>query len=147
MKMAGLIPFGRRHGLSRGFDGLDFWDGGFMRNFFNGSDGFTNFKVDVKDKDDRYEVDADLPGLHREMIDVSYDEGILTISADMNEESKTEKDNYVVNERRMGRVSRSFSVSDVKEDEITAEYKDGVLKVVLPKSGEEKKKSRKIDIR
>lgn len=145
--MAGLIPFGRRHGLSHGFDGLDFWDGGFMRNFFNGSDGFTNFKVDVKDKDDRYEVDADLPGLHREMIDVSYDEGILTISADMNEESKTEKDNYVVNERRMGRVSRSFSVSDVKEDEITAEYKDGVLKVVLPKSGEEKKKSRKIDIR
>lgn len=118
-----------------------------MRNFFNGSDGFTNFRVDVKDKDDRYEVDADLPGLHREMIDVSYDDGILTISADMNEESKTEKDNYVVNERRMGRVSRSFSVSDVKEDDITAEYKDGVLKVVLPKNGEEKKKSKKIDIR
>lgn len=145
--MAGLIPFGRRYSLSRGFDDLDFWDGSFMRNFFNGSDGFTNFRVDVKDKEDRYEVDADLPGLHREMIDVSYDEGILTISADMNEESKTEKDNYVVNERRMGRVSRSFSVSDVKEDEITAEYKDGVLKVVLPKSGEEKKKSKKIDIR
>ena len=145
--MAGLIPFGHRHGLSKGFDDLGFWDGSFMRNFFNGSDGFTNFRVDVKDKDDRYEVDADLPGLHREMIDVSYDDGILTISADMNEESKTEKDNYVVNERRMGRVSRSFSVSDVKEDEITAEYKDGVLKVVLPKSGEEKKKSRKIDIR
>ncbi|WP_207644637.1 Hsp20/alpha crystallin family protein [Christensenella intestinihominis] len=118
-----------------------------MRNFLNGSDGFTNFKVDVRDLDDRYEVDADLPGLHREMIDVSYDDGILTISADMNEESRTEKDNYVVNERRMGRVSRSFSVNDVKENEISAEYKDGVLKVVLPKSGEEKKKSKKIDIR
>ena len=145
--MAGLIPFGHRHGISRGFDDLGFWDGSFMRSFFNGSDGFTNFKVDVKDLGERYEIDAELPGLHREMIDVSYDDGILTISADMNEETKTEKERYVVNERRMGRVSRSFSVSDVKEDEISAEYKDGVLKIILPKSGEEKKKSKKIDIR
>ena len=81
------------------------------------------------------------------MIDVSYDDGVLTISADKSEESKTEKDNYVLSERRMGRVSRSFSVNDVKEDGITAEYKDGVLKVVLAKSGEEKKKFKKIDIR
>lgn len=145
--MAGLIPFGHRRGLSRGIDDLDFWDGSFMRNFFNGSDGFANFKVDVRDFDDRYEIDADLPGLHREMIDVSYDDGVLTISADKSEESKTEKDNYVLSERRMGRVSRSFSVNDVKEDGITAEYKDGVLKVVLAKSGEEKKKFKKIDIR
>ena len=44
--MAGLIPFGHRHGISRGFDDLGFWDGSFMRSFFNGSDGFTNFKKD-----------------------------------------------------------------------------------------------------
>ena len=44
--MAGLIPFGHRHGISRGFDDLGFRDGSFMRSFFNGSDRFTNFKKD-----------------------------------------------------------------------------------------------------
>ena len=148
--MAELTPFGsRRHGLSRmnTFDDLDFQDKSFLRNFFNGSEGFSNFRVDVRDKGDHYEIDADLPGLHREMIDVTINDGMLTISADMDEESKTEKNDYVINERRTGRVSRSFSVPDVKDDEITAEYKDGVLKINLPKSTEEEKKSHKIDVR
>ena len=69
---------------------------------FNGSEGFSNFRVDVRDKGDHYQIDADLPGLHREMIDVTINDGMLTISADMDEESKTEKDDYVINERRTG---------------------------------------------
>ena len=147
--MTSLIPFGsHRHGIAgkNTGDGLDFWGDSFMQNLF-GTSAFSNFRVDIKDGGDHYEIDADLPGLHREMIDVSYDAGMLTISADLNEETKTEKDDFVVNERRSGHVSRSFSVEGVNEDGITAEYRDGVLKVILPKNKEEVKKSHKIEIR
>ncbi len=146
--MAGLVPYKKHTGLSR-FDPFDeaFWNGSFLRGFMGDSMPVKQFRVDIKDKKDRYEIDADLPGLKPEEIDVSLSDGYITISAEHKEEKKSEEEGYVLNERRMGRFSRTFGVGDVKEDQISAEYKDGVLKVVLPKDDEPEKKSRKIDVK
>lgn len=144
--MAGLIPYGHNK-VSRHdpFD-LGFWDGGWMRNMFKDS-AFGSFDVDVKDKGDHYEIDADLPGLHREMIDISLADGYLTITANQDEEHNEEKDGFVLHERRSGKVTRSFMVGDVQEDKIAAKYKDGVLKITLPKNDKPKEKQLKIDVK
>jgi HSP20 family protein len=145
--MAGLIPYGRKKGLAKNdpFD-MGLWDRDFLRSFF-GDTSVSGFRVDAKDKGDHYEIDAELPGLERNEIDVSLNDGYLTISANHNEEKKTESDDYVLNERRMGSVSRTFAVGDIKEDKVSAEYKDGILKVILPKTSGDKKETKKIDIK
>jgi HSP20 family protein len=140
--MAGLVPFDRGRGR-----GLSIFDPDFMRGFFGDMKGLGSFDVDVKDKGDHFEIKADLPGLHREMIDVDVNNGVMTISANKEEESHSEKDDYVINERRMGKVSRSFSIGDVKAQDIQAEYKDGVLSISIPKAGPKDESSGKVDIR
>lgn len=139
---SGLGPFGRlgHMGLTSSFGMSDL-----LRTMLGDSLSGT-FRVDIHDEGDRYEIEADLPGLHREMINVTAQDGMLTISADMDQETETEKDDYVVHERRRGTVSRSFSISDVREDEITASYTDGVLKVILPKGSDDDLKKRTVPI-
>ncbi len=142
--MAGLIPFGHNNHIARSNTFGEIGD--FMNNFFRSSE-FSSFPVDIKDKKDHYEVEAELPGLHREMIDLSVEDGYLTISANQQEEKESEQDGYVLSERRSGQVSRSFALNNVDEQKVTAEYKDGILKIILPKTKEEKPNYRKIEIR
>lgn len=111
---------------------------------------FSSFKVDVKDTEDAYEVIADLPGFDKEEIDLSYQDKYLTISA-MRENSKELHDGekYLCRERYNGRIERSFYIDDIDEDEIKAEFKNGVLHVVLkkftPTIVEEPKRNIRID--
>lgn len=132
----GINPFG-----GTGHMGL----GGLFRSMF-GDLTMSSFPVDVHDEGDRYEIDAELPGLHREMIKVEAKGGVLTISADMDQETETKKDDYVIHERRAGTMSRSFPIGDVKEDDITATYQDGILKVILPKGQDDDAGKRTIQI-
>ena len=92
-------------------------------------------KVDVKDEGDRYTLEADMPGVSKDNLKVEVANGTLTISADYDEkkEEKGEDDKYVYRERRCGSMRRSFNVDGIREDDITAEFKDGVLKLTLPK--------------
>ncbi len=119
----------------------------FFRPFF-GLDNFTStFSVDVKDEGDKYVLEADLPGVKREDVNVDVNDGVLTISAEWNTEKKDERRHgYVINERRSGRASRSFTLENVKENEISAEYKDGVLRLTMPKINETEKVARRIEI-
>ena len=71
---------------------------------------------------------------------------VLTISAHKNEEVNEERDNYIRRERRVGQVSRSFWVSGIKNDEVKAEYKNGLLRIILPKDNEGNRRGRRIDI-
>lgn len=141
--MSKLVPFGSfgRLGRPRQFGEMGEW----MDNFFRSSD-MASFPVDVQEEDNKYVVTAELPGLHREMIDVSVDNGILTIRTNQEEEKRVEKENYILNERRSGMASRSFTLENVKEEDVSAEYKDGVLTIVLPKTSEQKPKGRRIEI-
>ncbi|MFO8083807.1 MAG: Hsp20/alpha crystallin family protein [Desulfobacterales bacterium] len=102
-------------------------------------------KVDVSETDDHFIVRAEVPGMDKDDINISLSNGLLTIQGEKKQEKKEEKENYRFVESRYGSFSRSFRVpGGVDADKIDANYKDGVLKVTIPKSEEEK--SRKIEI-
>lgn len=127
--MFDLMPFGRRtRDLAGYFDDME-------KSFFGDNlGGVFSCRTDVLDKGDHYELDAELPGFKKEDIRLDVENGYLTISAQHGEEHE-EKDekNYIRRERTYGSFRRSFDLSGVAEDGITAEYTDGVLKLTLPK--------------
>ena len=105
--------------------------------------------MDVKDTGDAYELTAELPGMKKEDISLSYENSYLTIEA-KKEEQKDEKDdggNYIRRERSTGSVSRSFYIDGIDEANIGAEFKDGVLKIDLPKQTKAAEVSRQIAIK
>jgi len=105
-------------------------------------------RVDIKEKKGKYEIAAELPGIDKKDIDVTLDNGILSISAESEQEDKEEKDGRVIRqERRYGRFVRSFNLGgNVKEADIKAEFKDGVLKLTVPKAQEQEQVSKRIEI-
>ena len=94
-------------------------------------------KTDVKETDNSYEVDIDLPGFKKDEIEAKLENGYLTISAakGLDKEEKDEKDGkYIRKERYSGAMSRSFYVGDeLKQEDIKAKYEDGILKLSVPK--------------
>lgn len=113
----------------------------FERKFFSNPFGFFDsvaldeFKTDIKDEGDRYELEADLPGFDKKDIKLDISGDVLTVSAERHSEheEKDKKGKYVRCERSYGSYSRSFDLSGVKADEIKAKYENGVLKLTLPK--------------
>ena len=91
---------------------------------------------------------ADLPGFEKKDINLSYNEGTLTISAKRSIESRTEDEEgrVIQRERSDSSVKREFSFSNIKSDEISAHYRDGVLTVTLPKRTEDNSASSNISI-
>jgi HSP20 family protein len=145
--MVNMIPYRYRRNLGLRPDTLLSDD--FFRSLFSpfAQESFaTGFKADVRDMGDKYLLEADLPGIKREQVKIDVDDGILTIRAEMDESKNEEKDNYVMCERRFGRMQRSFNISGVNEADITAEFTDGVLKLSLPKATEQPKSGRSIEI-
>ena len=94
-------------------------------------------KTDVKDTENGYEVDIDLPGFKKEEVKVSLENGYLTVSAEK-ETAKDQKEKnserYICKERYTGACERSFYVGeDLAQEDIKAEFKHGVLKLFIPK--------------
>ena len=92
-------------------------------------------RTDIKEKNDHYELEVDLPGYEKENIKIELSDGYLTIHASMNKSVDDEKDSkYVHKERYVGNSSRSFYVGDnVKEEDIKATFKNGTLKLNISK--------------
>jgi len=91
--------------------------------------------IDVFEKDDRFVVKAELPGMKQEDIDVSVAGNRLTIKGERKAESKVEKEDYYYSERSYGSFSRSIDIpSHVDARKIEANYEDGVLEIDLPKT-------------
>lgn len=135
--MFGMIPYRSNRNIApRGF--FDDFTNDIFKPFYD-SFGMTRveqaMKVDVRDEGDSYTLEADLPGVNKDNLKVEVSGGMLTISAEYDEkkEEKGEDDKYVYRERRCGSMRRSFNVEGIREDDITAEFKDGVLKLTLPK--------------
>ena len=105
-------------------------------------------RIDLKETDSSYIVDAELPGVKKEDIHVTLDNGVLSIEAETNKEDKEEKDGKVIRqERRYGKYVRSFSVGNgVSESDIQASFKDGLLKLTVPKLEPESKDKQRIEI-
>lgn len=116
---------------------------------FFGNNSIAEFKTDIRDTGSAYELEADLPGFKKEDIHIDLEGDYLTISASRNDskEEKDEKGNYVRRERCYGSFTRSFDISGIKADEITAEYNDGVLKLNMPKREEIKPTSRRLELK
>lgn len=129
--MFGMLPFERSN--DNFFDLFD----GFERRFFGNSLPAINaFRTDIKDAGDKYVLEAELPGFQKEDINLDVKDSILTISARHNEESeeKDEGGRYLRRERRYGSFTRSFDVSGIDAENITAAYSSGVLELSLPKA-------------
>lgn len=101
--------------------------------------------IDIKEEADRYVLHADIPGVEPEKIELSMEDGMLTIKGEKKHEVTENKEGYKRVERSYGSFYRRFSLPDNTDPElIKASGKDGVLEVVIPKV--EAKKSRKIEI-
>lgn len=140
--MSAMIPYTfRRNSIS---SPMSLFDDDFFRPFFGAPAVRENFRVSVKDSGDRYELEAELPGVSRDQLSIDVDDGVLTIAAEWKQENSS-ADGYVMNERRYGKMQRSFNIDGVDESAITAAYVDGILKLNLPKKAEVSN-SRRIEI-
>lgn len=149
--MAGLIPFNRKNNsLARTNTGFeDFYN--MLDDFFNDSliPGRSlmrdTFKIDIEETDKEYRIEAELPGVKREEVDLGIEGDNLYISVNRTEEVNKDEKNYIHRERRSSSMSRSVRLANAKLDEVKAKLEEGVLTVTIPKD-EKAINSRKIDI-
>jgi len=126
MPFGGLVDSVLQNSLSRFFDD-DFWG-------FSGLN--SRVPVNIRETDTNYEMDIVAPGLRKDDFSVKMDNNVLTVSFEHKEEDKQEnrQNGYLRQEYRMQSFSRSFTLDEtIDADKITAQYKDGVLQVSLPK--------------
>lgn len=136
--MLGLTPLNRnnvqRRNVNDAFDLLNIFDDFFNNDgFFGQQKNVGQFRVDLKDENDHYIVEAELPGFKKEDIKIDYEDGRLIISARKNEEIQEEKDKYIHRERKSCSMQRVIYMKDVNMDEIAAKLEDGILKIEVPK--------------
>ncbi len=105
------------------------------RNPLYGKHAKNLMKTDVRETEDSYELDIDLPGFKKDEINVDLKDGYLTISAakGLDKDEKDKKGKYIRQERYAGACSRSFYVGDVEPKDVSASYEDGILKLSMPK--------------
>ena len=147
--MAGLIPFNwRKHNLvnpeTYDFNNMleDFFndDFPFRRNLQNDS-----FKIDLQENEKEYVVEAELPGVAKENVNLSFEEGKLKIAVKKEENLEEKNKNYIHRERRLSSMERVILLSDIAESEVKAKLDNGILTINIPKK-EKAEKSLKIEI-
>ena len=151
--MAGLIPFNRRSStLARPGSGIGF------ENFYNMLDDFfgdglmpnrnllrDTFKIDIEETEKEYLIEAELPGIKKEEIDLGIEEDNLCITVNRSDEVNNEGKNYIHRERRTSSMSRRVRLANANLSDIRAKLEEGVLIVTIPKE-DKTSASRKIDI-
>ena len=138
-----LTPFGYRRVVSYNpFRDLDEMSG-----VWNDAE-VSGFRTDIKKQDDKYVLEAELPGFKKEDISIDIDKDCLTISAQRKTEETDEKgeNGFVRRERYYGSFSRSFNIKGIDADGITAQYTDGVLTLTMPKKVPETPAARRLEI-
>jgi HSP20 family protein len=104
--------------------------------------------TDILEDDNRYYLNIDLPGIKKEDVKINYTNGQLSISGERKMESEEKNTKYHRAERSYGKYYRSFTLPQkIKENEIDAEFKDGQLKISIPKSEEAKPKQLEIKVK
>lgn len=124
------IPFYRRNRGASSFPQA-------FNSLFNSLEApWQDFSVDVKETEDGYALQADVPGVSKENIKLSVENGYLRIAVKQEQMESEEQENYIRRERRHLASQRSFHIGDIKAEDIEASYKDGVLEVKFPKASE-----------
>jgi HSP20 family protein len=135
--MAGLIPFNRKYAamLPTGFE--EFYN--VLDDFFSEGPGpkrnlaRDTFKLDVEETPEEFKIQAELPGIKKEEIDLALSDGKLTISVKKEENVEEEKKNYIHRERRVSSMARNIYLGDAKAEGIKAKLEDGILTIVVEK--------------
>jgi len=157
-----IVPFGIRSqsaprsghpvdAFRREFDRMfdDFW-GGWNAPAASGGKDFFAAKVDVKEDEKSITVSTELPGLEEKDVEVTLNDGVLTIRGEkkFEREEKDEKSRYHLTERSYGSFQRAFHVGDdIDEKKVDATFKNGVLTVALPKAAKKAEKAKRIAIK
>ena len=118
------------------FNDFDMFPGWSGRNPLYGKHARNMMKTDVREKDNSYELDIDLPGFKKDEIQAQISDGYLTISASkgLDKDQKDDKGRYIRRERYCGECSRSFYIGDgITEKDVSAKFEDGILKLSIPK--------------
>ena len=92
------------------------------------------FKIDVREEENLYIVEADLPGVQKDEIKVSYDDQLLTIAVERSEEKEDKHENYLHRERQVCSMRRAINLPDVDKNSVKAKLEDGVLRVKAEKA-------------
>ncbi|SEH45330.1 HSP20 family protein [Ruminococcus flavefaciens] len=141
--MYGLTPFGGT--------GFGLWDAfnDFDKDFFGSKMPLNNCRTDIRDDGDKYVMESELPGFDKEDIKLDINGSQLTIAAEHTEKNdeKDDKGNYIRRERTFGSYKRSFNIGDVNTDAVSAEYKNGILTIELPKKAPEAPVTKRLEIK
>jgi len=148
--MFGLTPFFRREkALERAFEPF-VWPEVF-ENFFNNSLLPSFFldnspRINIRENEKEYVVEAELPGVKKDEINLTLQDNVLTLEVDHNEEINVENERYIRRERRYGKMRRAFPLDIVEEEKISAKFENGVLYLVLPKKNPVINSGKRIEI-
>ncbi len=98
----------------------------------------SHMKCDIYEKGGNYHIEMDIPGFNKQDIAIECNKGYLTITAEKKneQEDKDEERNYIRRERTYGKYQREFYLGDVEADKVKAEFKEGILKITVPKKTE-----------
>ena len=116
----------------------NFWG---KKNPLYGKHAQNMMKTDIRESENSYELDVDLPGFKKDEIKVQLKDGYLTLSAakGLDKDEQDKKGNYIRRERYAGTMSRSFYVGDdITQEDIHARYEDGILRLSVPKKAPKK---------
>lgn len=128
----------------------DFWSDFEMSPYANGASSEMNFepKIDLQDKDNDVVLRAELPGMTQDDIEVKLHDGYISIKGEKKNESSKNENGIQYTERSYGSFYRSIPLPyEVKEDEVNAEFKNGVLEVNMPKVKNGKMNAKKIEVK
>jgi HSP20 family protein len=104
--------------------------------------------LEVKEDENQFQLHLDIPGMERKDLDISVSGNVLTVKGERKEEEHKKGKGYFYSERRYGSFQRSVELPvEVDADKVAANYKDGVLELVLPKSEKAKPKQIKVDVK
>lgn len=145
-----------RNEIDRLFDDFDrsFWSTSMRRSIFDylpftqAQSSFSVPAVDIAEKDNEYEITAEIPGMSEKDVEVSVASGRLVIKGQKKSEKEETKKDYFLSERHYGAFERSFVLPEgVDSEKIAASFKNGILTVALPKTAEAKKHEKKIEVK
>ena len=141
--MFGLTPYSRNYYVAT-YDPFKEMEE-FERRFFG--QRTPSMKTDIRETENAYILEADLPGFAREDIHAEIKDGYLTIRAEHKSENEDKNDKYLRRERSYGSFSRTFDLEGIDADAITASFKDGVLSLELPKLRKQEEEARRVEIK
>lgn len=106
----------------------------------------NTFHTDIREKEDVYLVESELPGFSKEDIEIDYRNNYLTIKATRNHEENGNKDQIIRSERYYGEFIRRFYVENINDENIKAKFQNGILKLEIPKKEKVEQNAKRIEI-